>query len=237
MTATNFNEFKKLFNRIPKDRLPFVHFIPLRTGTKVPIGNWKGKAHLNLYEVKNAMGFGGNIAVAGISKGLMFLDIDTDYSGNIKMPLFLLDSIPNTFRVKTRSGGLHFYFLNNGEWDNQKFIYQGLEIGELRTNWQYVVSAGSWVEPETYRVVNDVPILDFTGEITNLFRKGNVKNLNPNQLPPTPDKKGKPISSKHQGLLDMMNKEKEGKIESTITNSERKKELLYKLHSRGYNVL
>lgn len=237
MTSTNYEEFKKLFYRIPKERLDYTHFIPLRVGSKVPIGNWKGKVHLNLYECKDVLKTGGNIAIAGIPNGLMFLDIDTDNNGNVKMPLFLMDSIPNTFRVKTRSGGFHFYFLNDGEWDNQKFIYQGNEIGELRTNWQYVVSAGSWVAPETYRIVNDVPILRFDGEITQYFRKGNVKDLTPNRPAPTEGKIGKVITEEHRKVLEEFKRfveDSKSLMEGDILKedkaiADRRKEILAKL--------
>jgi len=236
MTATSYPEFKKLFDRIPKERLPFVHFIPIRCGSKVPIGNWKGKAHLTLYECKDVLKTGGNIAVAGIPKGLMFLDIDIkEYPNGI--PKELQDKIPNTFTVKTRSGGLHYYFLNNGDWDNQKFNIDGKEVGELRTNWQYIIACGSWVEPETYRCINDVPINQFIGDITVYFRNGNVKDLSPNRPAPTEGKVGKPLSDKHKELLERMKSQKEGKIESDkISNTQRKQDLLSKLASRGIKI-
>ena len=263
MTATSYKEFKLLFDRIPKDRLPFVHFIPIRCGSKVPIGNWKGKVHLSLYECKNVLKTGGNIAVAGIPKGLMFLDIDIKNFPN-GIPKFIQDMIPSTFTVKSRSGGRHYYFLNNGEYDNQKFImlskdkcieydsmeiktkedllkYMNLihiEVGELRTNWQYVVACGSWVEPETYRCINEYPMTDFENvntSIHKLFRKGKVKDLTPNRTAPTDGKKGNPISERHREMIERINKNKEGKIEPSKTNA--KDELFARLKARGYNVL
>lgn len=227
MTATSFEEFLKLYRRIPKDRLPFVSFIQLRTGTKIPLGklSWKEQA-LTLKEVKSHMGYGGNIAVVGIPKGLMFLDIDLKYFTDI--PEEVYKGIPDTFTVKTRSGGLHFYFLNDGKWDNQKVVYNGFEIGELRTNWQYVVSCGSWVEPATYRVINDMPISEFKGEITKLFKSGDIKDLSvkrDGRLPPTEGKIGKPITEEHKKILNR-------KKDDNINVEKRRKEIIEKLRRR-----
>jgi hypothetical protein len=203
MTNTNFNEFKKLYYRIPKERLEYVHFISLRTGTKIPMGNWKGKEHLNIGEVKTKMGFGGNIAVVAIPKGLMFLDIDTNRDGLLASAI-ILEQIPKTFTVKTRSGGLHYYFLNNGEYTNQRFVLNGVEVGELRTNWQYVVSCCSWVEPETYRCLLDTPIARFEGEITQYFKKSDIIDSDETNIHPSIylGKVGKPLSEKTKRILE-----------------------------------
>lgn len=176
---TSFEEFKKLFKKIPPERLKNVMFIALRNGTKIPYfqGSWKNeKNQLNYYQVKNWMRSGGNIGVVARFSGILMLDIDIDENSCLLASTQLLECIPKTFVVRTRSGGLHYYFLNDGEYDNQLFRALGKDVGELRANWQYVVSPGSWVEPTTYQVLQDEPLAKFEGKITEFFEKYKEKS-------------------------------------------------------------
>lgn len=211
MTNTNYKEFQKLFNRIPKERLKYVNFITLRSGSKIPLERWKEeKNHLNPYQIKKHMGFGGNIAIVGRLNGLMFLDVDV-MNVNVK-ELATID----TFTVRTRSGGLHYYFLNDGDYDNQYFVADGKELGELRTNWQYVVACGSWVEPEQYKVICDKPLSRFEGDITKYFKKG----IRPKEdIQKLHGIRGVPIS-------DKIKKEME---DNRNDNDDRRKQILEKL--------
>jgi len=210
MTSTSFEEFKKLFFKIPKEQLEYVHFIALRAGTKVPFSAWKEKENwLNFYEIKNKMKTGWNIAAVAVPKGIMFLDIDVNESGKLPIPDSVLQEIPETFTVKTRSGGLHYYFLNLGAYDTQMFHYDGKDVGELRANWSYVVCPGSWIEPATYKVFSDMPIAPFAGEIVKYFRKDEEVLLFPwdkkekkEKIPILYGKKGKRVTEEHQILME-----------------------------------
>lgn len=205
MTLTSFEQFKLLFKRIPKDRKKHVPFVLIRHNTKVPVNNWKDNQNWATYfDVKKYMGYGGNIAVVAIPKGLMFLDIDLGHEG-VYIPNSVLNLIPLTFTVKTWSGGLHYYFINDGEWLNQKFVIdQGVlgkkEVGELRTTWQYIISCGSSIQEKTYRVLNDVPISKFEGDITKYFTKS--PEIITEQEEVMHGKKAKPISEKHKKLME-----------------------------------
>jgi hypothetical protein len=123
MTLTSFEEFKKLWKKIPQDRMEHTHFI-LLTDKKRPLRGiaWRNQdAWLNYYQIRyEGMGRGWNIGVVARPKGLMILDIDTDDKSQLMVSNEVLQAIPETFTVKTRSNGLHCYFLNNGEWRNQK---------------------------------------------------------------------------------------------------------------------
>lgn len=217
MTATNPADFIKLLSRIPKEKFKNIWFLPIRQDKKnpeTPKGTiLKGnKAYrISPSNCIRRLKFGKNVGIYALNGGLMFLDIDVE-KGKIKASEEFLSHIPKTFTVRSRNGGLQFYFWNDGTWANLvlkeilytwegfeedvpekylislfggdwkkksrirklennkiKIIIGGKEWGELRTDWQYVVSAGSYVTPSednyngdgTYRVINDVPIVDF----------------------------------------------------------------------------
>lgn len=204
MTSTNFNEFKKLFDKIPKERLSYVRFIPLRQDKKVPecSGSWKD-INLNYYEIKNRMGMGGNIGVVALPRGIMVVDLDTNDKKEL-LSISLAEELfyCNTFTVQTRSKGLHFYFLNNGGYNTQTLIIDNLEAGELRANWGYVLSPGSWVNIDKYEggytVVQDKPIKPFPAELEKYFEKGVVKERNEM----IKGKQGKTISEKTKRIME-----------------------------------
>lgn len=200
MTLTNFNEFKKMFKRIPKERLPFVRFIPLRQDSKNPLrrGSWK-LINLTYYEIKKDMNMGVNIAVVCLPKGVMVWDFDIDETGKLYEPELAKELLQiKTLTVETRSKGLHFYFLNDGKYNTQDRIINNNNVGELRANWSYVVGAGSWVDLHgghegQYRVVQDEPILSLPEKYKDFFKEGDTTTTENNILA---GKKGKPISEK-----------------------------------------
>lgn len=175
MTATVANEFRKLLARIPKETLKNVWLFPIRRDKKnpeVPGGTiLKGNLAYRLSpgsSIQRLKG-GGNVGIYGLSGGLMFLDLDME-KGCLKASNEFLSKIVPSFCVKTRNGGFQYYYLNDGKYPNQLLKENGKEIGELRTDWQYVVSVGSYVTPDdngngdgTYRVLYDVPIVPFSG--------------------------------------------------------------------------
>jgi hypothetical protein len=160
MPNCNPKEFQTLLHRIPKNIIENVWFFPLRGNNKspdVPTGNviknnltFKLDSHAALKRFYNGL----NVGVYALPGGLMFLDL----------------GITKTFTVKSRNGGYHFYYLNDGKWKNQQIKINGQVVGELRTNWQYVVAAGSYIDPSkdnhdgngVYRIVNNLPIEKFT---------------------------------------------------------------------------
>lgn len=203
MTNTNFNEIKKLFRHIPRTVLKNVSFIELHNGTKIPFSRFKEKENwLTYYQVKDRMHSGSNIAVLARQNGLMFLDIDSDEDGNLKASEEFIEGIPKTFTVQTRSNGNHYYFLNENKYPNQLVYEKGVEIGELRTNWQYVVAPGSWVDPAQYTVLCDYPIAKLEGDILQYLKKGSIDDIQKPEI--IHGKKGRAISDEHKAIIGNM---------------------------------
>ena len=185
---TNVADFKKLIARIPADRFKNVWFFPLRQDRKnpdVPSGTiLKGNLAYRL-DVKSCLyrlKQGKNVGIYGLLGGLMFLDLDVS-KGEIIASEHFMKQIPSTFMVRTRNGGYQYYYLNQGLYPNQIIKENNIQIGELRTNWYYVVGAGSFVTPDennnggdgTYRVIKDIPIAEFSG-VGNYIQQGIIKD-------------------------------------------------------------
>lgn len=184
MTATSFNDFKKMYFKIPKEILSYVQIIPIRLGGKEPEvrGSWK-PYNLTYWEIKDRLKMGKNIAVVAKHSGLMFLDLDKE-DGKFKCSSEILEICEkiDTLKIRTRSGGLHLYFLNDGKYDTQNFLENGEHIGELRANESYVIGAGSWVHEDgvsgTYRIEQDSKIASFEGDICKYFKTNENEKIN-----------------------------------------------------------
>jgi hypothetical protein len=200
MLSTDFKEFKKLFDRIPKERLDNVRFIPLQSTKKIPYRgeSWKNYK-LTYYECKDKMKMMSNIGVVALPKGICIVDIDTNKDRRI-LDIDIANELDcyNTFTVLTRSNGLHFYFLNDGGYNTQDLIVNGENIGELRANWSYVLSAGSFVDMDGYKgnytVIQDKPIRPFPKEFFDkYFLKGDTETRKDEKIV---GKVGHPISDR-----------------------------------------
>lgn len=157
MALTNPKDFKELINILPKDVLKNTWFFPLKQDRKnpdVPPGTiLKGNLayRLSYYDAINRLKWGKNVGIYALTGGLMFLDLDvknSNFIASYELIYKILD-IP-TISVKTRNGGLQKYFLNEGKYPSQLIKENGVIVGELRTNWQYVVSVGSYVTPDEH---------------------------------------------------------------------------------------
>lgn len=178
-SLTNPKDFVTLWALIPKNKRKNIWFFTIRQNKKnpdVPSGTvLKGNMayRLDFNEALHRMKWGSNVGIYAITGGLMFLDLDVSEGKLLASESFLstLESIP-TLTIKTRNGGIQKYFWNNGEYPNQLIKENDITIGELRTDWYYVVSVGSHVEPDehcrgeqdgTYRIIEEQPISDFKG--------------------------------------------------------------------------
>lgn len=176
MTATVDSYFKQLIKRIPNEVFKNVWFFPIRQAAKrpeVPLGTaLKGNTayRLDVRDCIKRLKQGKNVGIYALPGGLMFLDLDVE-QGKLKASDEFMSKVAPSFCVKTRNGGFQYYYLNDGCYANQIIKENGVEIGELRTDWYYVVGAGSYVTPDkdngdgdgTYRVISDVPIVPFLG--------------------------------------------------------------------------
>lgn len=188
MTNTSFIEFKKFLARVPASNLKATAFLPVHQDRKFPDVPYGTKIKLDSGLINPTVKIdvrtciqrlkqGKNIAIYAFPNGLMFLDVDVE-NGKIKASEDFLKSIPPTLTIKSRNGGLQFFYLNPGGISTQDISENDINIGELRANWSYVVGVGSYVPPDdnnnggdgTYRVVNDVPIVAMPTEFLNKIK-------------------------------------------------------------------
>ena len=190
MALTNVKDFKELLEIIPKTVLEKVWFFPIKQDRKnpdVPSGTiLKGNLayRLSRYDAINRLKWGKNVGIYALKGGLMFLDLDVK-NGKLLASQSLLDSIAlnPTLTIQTRNGGIQKYYLNDGEYNNQVIKENGMPIGELRTDWYYVVSVGSYVIPDehscgdgTYRLFGEYrEINTFNGLPGIILRRDEVK--------------------------------------------------------------
>lgn len=184
MTITKPDDFKKLLPNIPDERFKNIWFFPVRQDRKnpdVPSGTvLKGNTayRLTVRDAYSRLKSGKNVGIYALPGGLMFLDIDVK-DGKIKASKEFLKQIPETFTVKTRNGGLQYYYLNEGKYPNQIIKENGIEIGELRTNWYYVVGVGSFVNTDAnnadgngiYYISHNTSVTSFHGLEDYIFEQ------------------------------------------------------------------
>ncbi|MDR0493077.1 MAG: hypothetical protein LBH74_05515 [Nitrososphaerota archaeon] len=138
-----------LLSRAPPHYQPWL--IRLNSGSKDPIRgiSWKNPvACLSVEQAIAYMQHDGNIGIAGTdADGLVNLDCD----GGIIHP----NEVKPTLMVRTRSRvGRHAFYWNADQNKLPNIPTEG--AGEVRSRWQYVVAAGSWVETE----LSDVPVTE-----------------------------------------------------------------------------
>ena len=177
MSLTNPRAFEKLNSLLPTEIKNKLWYIPLRNNGKLPEvkagDKWKlnEKYRLSYSEADNRLKWGSNVGIVAQEGTLMFLDLDVK-EGKILASQRFLDALElnQTLTIKSRNGGIQQYFLNDGKYANQLVKENDILIGELRTDWQYVVSVGSHVEPDencrgekdgTYRIQKECPISQF----------------------------------------------------------------------------
>lgn len=189
MALTNVSDFKELLEVIPKNIMDKVWFFPIKQDRKnpdVPSGTiLKGNLayRLSKYDAINRLKWGKNVGIYALTGGLMFLDLDVK-NGKIIASQNILDSVSlnPTPTIQTRNGGIQKYYLNGGEYNNQVIKENGVPIGELRTDWYYVVSVGSYVIPDehscgdgTYRLSGECREINSFNGLPGISTRDEVK--------------------------------------------------------------
>ena len=177
MSLTNVKDFEELLKIIPKSVIDKVWFFQIKQDRKNPDVSpgsiLKGNTAYRLprYEAISRLKWGKNIGIYALTGGLMFLDLDVK-DGKLIASNGILDSLQSnpTLTIQTRNGGIQKYFLNTGEYNNKVIKENGVPIGELRTDWYYVVSVGSYVTPDEHSMTGDgTYILVGNNRIINQF--------------------------------------------------------------------
>ncbi|MDR2719740.1 MAG: hypothetical protein LBC03_02915, partial [Nitrososphaerota archaeon] len=137
------DEFIK-FNKMLKISAPqgyYPYFLKLKSGSKDPIEgySWKNRPFpLRTYErAIKWMQSGFNVGIAGTTEDpLVNMDCDND--------VIKVSDCKSSLSVRTRSRqGYHYFY-----WDTTMPKISNIptdECGEIRSNWEYVVAAGSYV--------------------------------------------------------------------------------------------
>lgn len=140
---------------------------------------------LTVEQAREIISNGGNVGCYASKDGIEIHDIDLS-DGEFTIPKDKVDeliTIFDTLTIMTRSGGRDLIFKNTGGDKNPHIYYNGeVDAGEVRRNWQYAASPGSFiprdkVDPSKkdrtnnkgfteeatglYTVINDAPIREF----------------------------------------------------------------------------
>lgn len=173
-------EFQKFMGNVHSMQDIVVSFIPL--GQNKTVDAEKGfdikenysKITLTEDQVKQRLLHDLNYGIYALRNGLCFIDIDTK-NGKLNIPYDKLQELINvfdTFCVRTRNGGYHFYFHNDTDGVNNSLIYfNETKVGEIRKEWQYVVGVGSYYSKDNdatsdgtgrYKVFQNKPFKKFS---------------------------------------------------------------------------
>lgn len=145
-------------NQLPKIlcKLEF-RFLRVKQNQKNPLDPaWQNPGMMyDSTEIQSHIQSGGNVGIIGGYGRLRLLDIDKPELAE------QISKVLKTFTVQSGKGGRHFYILSDYD---QNHVLGGGQ-GELRANMQFVLCPPS-IHPNgtLYKVVNDVPIIDITGE-------------------------------------------------------------------------
>ena len=189
MTATKPTDFQTFWDLIPNETKEHIWLFSLKQDRKnpdIPFGTvLKGNLayRLSYYDALNRLKWGKNVGIYALQRGLMFVDLDVK-NGKLLASQRTLDAIAlnPTLTIQTRNGGIQKYYLNNGLYPNQKIKENGVPIGELRTDWYYVVSVGSYVTPDehsmygdgTYRLIGDCRTINKFNGFHGILQRGEV---------------------------------------------------------------
>lgn len=129
---------------------------------------------------------GGNVGVlTGSVSGIAVIDIDNhngvDGLGNLKEFLDTYDiTLPKTKVVKTPSGGLHYYFKLDEQYNDTQFIqnHPQIEGVDFQTHGRYVVAPPSKIDGNYYEVVRDVELAELPEKWLEMFTDKSIQKKN-----------------------------------------------------------
>jgi hypothetical protein len=162
--------------------LPFTpYLIPLCKNSKDPNvvqgESWKDEKYkLTVDQARELIKDGFNVGIVATGHDIVIFDLDNPEKYTFSK---------ETLTVKTRSGKLHKYFLNDGSVKNADGKGQYKKCGEVRAEWKYVVCPGSYVPCDTadgdgvYRVIVAIaPVFLCSEELPKEFQPSITDNAN-----------------------------------------------------------
>lgn len=134
------------------------HVFRLKENDKTPMYNgWQQEATTNLAEVEQMWAADPNANI-GISAGQRLTILDIDRKNGVDGLVALKElqeehgTLPETYTVRTPTGGYHRYFLSPATGNTQKHLGEGLDT---RGKGGYVVGWGSVIDGKTYDLLFD----------------------------------------------------------------------------------
>lgn len=129
---------------------------------------------------------GGNVGtLTGSASGIAVIDIDNhngvDGLGNLKEFLDTYDiTLPKTKVVRTPSGGWHYYFKLDENYNDTQFIqnHSQLEGVDFQTHGRYVVAPPSQIDGNYYEVVRDVELAELPEKWIEMFTDKTITKKN-----------------------------------------------------------
>jgi len=137
---TSLDEFNKWLTLLPWE--PWL--IPIQKHNKkpdVPEGeSWKNsKYRLTVKQAKTRIEQDLNVGVVATGQDFVLFDFDNPKK-------FMLEK--ETLTIQTRNGKIHKHYLNGGDVKNADGKGQYKGCGEVRAEWKYVLTPGSYVPPD-----------------------------------------------------------------------------------------
>jgi len=116
--------------------------------------------------------------ITGEQSNLLVLDVDNKNGANGDESIKILEkqygSLPVTFKVKTPTGGYHYYFAyNNCGLTVDAGVMDGIDY---RGEGGYVVAAGSVTRDGAYTIVCDAPVADAPDWLVRVLTRGNTND-------------------------------------------------------------
>lgn len=168
-----------MMNKIPKQlQNEKFRFVKIEKGKKAPFEKeWTNKNNykFNDESFEKHLKNGGNYGVLCGEGNLVVLDCDKD-----KVKKAVENHLPNTFKVKTGGGGIHFYYICK---DLNKPIRLKEEkmgdLGDVQYTGKQVVGAGS-LHPSGnhYEIINNKKIAEVEAEQIRFALKDFIKTMN-----------------------------------------------------------
>lgn len=145
-------------------------FVLVKPKTKIPFEKeWQDKTNYSFDDKRfqQHLSSNGNYGVLCGTNNLIVIDADTDIISKL-----VEDNLPETFTVKTGSGGKHFYFFSEF---NKKtvLIKDGTHFGEIQGTGSQVIGPGS-VHPNgnVYEIIKNLNIVEISEKLlTTLFKE------------------------------------------------------------------
>ena len=141
--------------------------------------SWKNEATTNKGIIKQMWNENHNVAVV-TGNGLVVIDVDVK-NGKDGKKIFdeLSKDFPDTFTVKTPSGGYHYWYLVDREIPCSVNLYEGIDI---RGEGGYILAPPSIVDNKKYEVINSISLANANEAVYKFLETKTVSDIKTNSI-------------------------------------------------------